>query len=360
MEGIFQEFENENSIRLYPFAAGCVPAGDAEYIRPDIFIDAVLYPVNPVGAVYLSRVSDKGVFSISDDTGVIMEGEASGSCIELYDVSGLRRHVGTLIASSDDAISEFAGIGVTRDYKPSETAFASGCVFPVTIDGVTSISVGESGVATGDVSFSNDNSGDIRVSSGTRDDGRKTLRFDVLPRIVQPDDVSIRRIICVVDGETPFRIQKLFDPDHPDNYGYNTVILKLEGIDRDAVCAAAHRENEFEMADTCDCKPPLPSEKSLPEAYQLEEVFIPPDDDGTQGGVPDGSENAFFLVVPNFPGYHNPLSITLNDGAVLPRTDDLDVVVDGTSVELAEGEMLDKVASKGVVIQVPGLSGGNV
>lgn len=358
MEGIFQEFENENAIRSYPFASGCLPAEGENEIAPGVFVDAVLYPVNPVGVVYLSRISSEGVFSVSDETGVIMEGSASGKYVELTDVSNLKRHVGTLVASSADSLAELAGRGVDRSYNAEETSFASSCVFPVVIDGVTSISVGDAGVVSGDVSFSNGKSDDIRVSSGISGDGRSTLRFDVLPRPGASDDASIRRIICVVDGETPFRIQKLFDPEHPENYGYNTVVLSLEGIDRDVVCAAAHRENDFEMADTCDCKPPLPRDKELPEAYQLEEVFIPPDESGTEGGVPEGSENAFFLVVPNELGYLNPLSITLEDGVVSPRTDDIDVVIDGLTADLAEGEMLDKVTSKGVVIQVPGLSGG--
>lgn len=360
MEGIFQEFENENAIRSYPFAAGCVPSDGESEIPSGTFVDAMFYPVNPVGCIYLSRISEDGVFSVSDDTGVIMEGSASGKYVEFIDTSDLKRHVGTLVASSADALYEIAGRGVDRSYSAEETSFASSCVFPVVIDGVASFSVGDSGVVAGDVSFSNDPSDEIRVSSGTAEDGRSTMRFDVLPRPAISDYESIRRIICVVDGETPFRIQKLFDPSHPDNYGYNTVVLTLEGIDRDVVCSAAHRENELEMADTCDCKLPLPKDKNLPEMYQLEEVFIPPDNDGKEGGVPEGSENAFFLVVPNTPGYYNPLSITLVDGVVSPKTDDLEVVIDGMNAELADGEILDKVTSKGVVIQVPGLSGGAV
>ena len=358
MEGIFQEFENENAIRSYPFAAGCSAVEGECEIRPGVFVDAALYPVNPSGIVYLSRISDDGVFSISDDTGVIMEGSASGKCVELYDMSDLKRHSGTIVAYSEEALEEISGRGSDREYVSEETAFASSCVMPVVIDGVTSISVGDEGVCAGDVSFSNGPSDDIRVSSGSSGQGNCTIRFDVLPRPRPSTEVSIRRIICVVDGETPFRIQKLFSREHPDNYGYNTVILKLEGIDRDAVCAAAHRENDLEMADTCECKPPLPTEKTIPEAYQLEEVFIPPDEDGTEGGVPEGSENAFFLVVPNELGYSNPISITLEDGAVSPNVDDKDVVVEGLEANLADGELIDKVTSKAVVIQVPGLSGG--
>lgn len=351
MEGIFAEFENENALRSYPFAEGCVP-GDND-IPAGVFVDAAIYPVNPSGTVYLSSISEDGVFGISDDTGVIMEGVASGRTVEFTDNSGLGRHVGTLVASSAEALAEFAGRGSLREFSSKNAAFSSACVFPVVVDGVTSVSIGESGKTSGAVGFSNGDGEDIRISSGTLEDGRKTLRFDVLPRPGVKESGSIRRIICVVDGQTPFRIMKLSP---------NTVKLSIANLDRDGVCSSIHRENNLEMADTCKCdKDPLPEGDPLPEAYQLEEVFIPPDEEPGQpeGGEPNGNDNAFYLVVPNIAGEGvNPISITLVDGEVSPKTEDLKVVVDGNDADLAEGEMLDKMTSKGVVIQVPGLSGG--
>ena len=355
MEGIFLEFENENALRSYPFSAECVPAADEELrIASDVFVDAALYPINPEGRLYLSGVSDKGLFSISDDTGVIMTGEPSGSIVEFYDLSGLDRHVGTLVASSKEMLEEFAGRGVAREYGVENTAFASSCVFPVVIDGVVSLSVAESSKVAGVTGFSNGPNDDIRVSSKELDDGRRTLRFDVLPRPGIKNDASIRRIICVVDGQTPFRISKTH---------YNIVMVKLGlGVNKEVVCSAAHREDHYEMADTCDeAQPPLPNEEPLPEKYQLEEVYIPPDEDGSEGGLPEGADNAFYLVVPNILGdYGNPISITLEDGMVSPKTDELKTVEKGSQVELAEGEMLDDVTSKGVIIQVPGLAGGAI
>ena len=357
MEGIFLEFENENALRSYPFASGCLPVDSLESAIPvDVFVDAAIYPVNPSGILYLSSISEEGVFSISDSTGVIMTGSASGNLVELYDLSEFARHVGTLVAKSAEVLSEFAGRGVFRQYGESETAFASSCVFPVVVDGVMSLSLEDAGSATGNISFSNGSSDDIRVSSGTAEDGRSTLRFDVLPRPSVPDDVSIRRIICVVDGQTPFRIER-------SPLQYNTIFLTMQGsgvsIDKEDVCAAAHRENSFEMADTCGCdgkcEPDMPSHTPLPDTYQLLEVFIPP-----VGGRPNGADNAFYLAVPNLPGYANPISITMEDGVATPKTEDMEVVENGNSVELAEGELLDEVTSKGIVIQVPGLSGGSV
>ena len=357
MEGIFLEFENENALRSYPFAAGCVPpplGADTE-IPPGVFVDAALYPVNPNGTLYLSSISEDGTYSISDSDGVVMTGRAHGSTVELYDASGFSRHVGTLVAASPEALAEFSGRGVPREYSESETTFSSACVFPVVVDGVVSVSVSGSDGVAGRVGFSNGPNDDVRVSSGLSRDGRKTLRFDVLPRIGVPDDASIRRIICVVDGQTPFRIS--------ENPGmYNSVILTLDTIDRDTICSEAHRENMLEMHDTCGCggpcSPDMPRRDEIPYWYKLIEIFIPPDADRSHGGIPEGADNAFYLVVPNMPGYVNPLSVTLEDGVVSPKVSDPEVVMNGDSAELAEGAMLDSVTSKGVVLQVPGLSGG--
>lgn len=345
MEGIFAEFENENALRSYPFAACCVPHSDAD-LPAGLFVDAVLYPVNPSGALYLSSVSDAGVFSVSDDTGVIMSGSASGNVVELHDTTPFSRHVGTLVASSAETLAEFADRGVVRKYDAASAAFAASCVLPVVVDGVSSVTVG-SGTAAGLAEFSNGPDEEVRVSSGVDSSGRSTLRFDVVPKVVPEDMAYIRRIICVVDGKTPFRISR-----HQDSY--NTVVLTLDSIDKDTVCSAAHRENDYEMADTCECRDASRDMglASVPEHYDLVEVFIPP----TQGR-PKGAENAFYLVVPNLLNYENPLSITLEEGVVAPRVEEPEVVVDGYSADLAE-PLVDDVTSNGVVIQVPGLSGG--
>ena len=369
MEGIFTEFENENELRTYPFASGCIQPEDSEdQIPVGVFVDAAIYPINPVGIVYLSGISDKGVFSISDDSGVIMSGSANGDMVEFYDVSTFSRHVGTLQASSKESLAEFAGRGVEREYNAENTAFASSCVFPIVIDGVVSVDIGSTGSINGDVAFLNSESDTIRVCSSTREDGRDTLRFDVLPRPGIPDGDFIKRIICVVDGQTPFRIakQKYINTNSSAENGeeteiYNVIVIWLDSIDKGAVCTAAHRENQYEMADTCHCdKTPLPSEDEIEEVYHLEEVYIPPDETGAEDGLKNGADNAFYLISPNMAGYDNPISITLEDGPIIPNTEGIETVTDGGITEVADGALLDNLSSKSVIIQVPGLSGGKV
>ena len=364
MEGIFAEYENENSLRSYPFAAGCIPPSDSGMQIPEhVFIDAAIYPINPAGVVYLSGISDSGIFSISDDTGVVMTGVAHGNVVEFHDLSEMSRHVGTLVASSESALEELANRGVAREYSASNTAFAAACVFPVVLDGVISISINGSRKASGISSFTNDKHDAIRVSSENVGDGATTLRFDVLPRPGIKEEGSIRRIICVVDGQTPLRIFRM---------AYNVIGVYLEGADVDSICSAVHRENHFEMSDTCDCDDPpcksgdIPSQDILPEHYHLEEIFIPPDsvpdgaEFGPNGGISEGAQNAFYLVAPNFVGSRNPVSITLEDGMVSPKVKEPEIILDGMDASLSDGAMVDSVTSKGVVIQVPGLSGGKI
>lgn len=352
MDGIFVEFENQNKLRAYPFAAGCIPSDiDNSEVPQDVFVDAVLYPVNPSGTLYLSGISADGVFSVSDDSGVIMTGSASGSTVEFFDQTDFKRHVGTLMAASDAVLANFANRNVSRTYNKENTEFASNCVFPVAIDGVTSILVGESKMVSGIVGFDNGKDDEVRVSSRQREDGRQTLRFDILPRIGTALP-SIRRIICVVDGKTPFRIYR-----NPE-VSYNTVILQLDGIDKESVCAASHRENDFEMVDACECTKRVTEKVELPEAYQIEEVFIPPDESGEERGIEQGADNAFYLIVPNELSYANPISITLEDGGAIPQVEAPNIVIDGDTADLAENENRDAMMPNSVIIQVPGLGGG--
>ena len=150
MKGIFKEFENENQLRSYPFAAGC----DCD-IPPGTFVDAALYPVNPNGVLYLSRISPEGVFYVSDSSGVIMSGTQRGSSVEFFDTSYHERHVGTLLASSQEALSLVSGEGSERLYEPETAAFAAGCVFPIVVDGVSSLDVGGTGRVYGTLSMAN-------------------------------------------------------------------------------------------------------------------------------------------------------------------------------------------------------------
>jgi hypothetical protein len=344
MNKLFTEFENENELRTYPFASGCtVKDRKGVEIGVGVLVDAALYPVNPSGDLYLSRIGADGTVSISDDRGVVMTASAEGgTSLEFYDTSDLHRHVGTVVASSEEAMSGLVSVNEDRVFRSENSRFASSCVFPVINDGVTSVNVGDTGAADGDIVFANAPDDQVRVS--TDETGTK-LRFDVIPRPYYEILKSIKHVYCIVDGKTPFRIMKLPHGGDPSIPG-NTIAVYLDNIDRQDICADAHREDEIQAMDTCtECGgdvpcPEPPSPEDIPHVYQAEVVDIP-----------NGADGAFYLAVPNMVGYDNPLSITMQDGMLVPNEE-----VEVQDGEADIGDLVNRITSKGVVLQVPGLA----
>lgn len=340
MRKLFLEFENENAQRTYPFASGCRTTDtEGAPIGVGVLIDAAIYPVNSRGTIYLSSISG-GVVSISDDTGVIMTAthRHGADTLEFFETKGLGRHVGTILAASSDALDVLVEGSSERTFRPTATAFSSSCLFPIENDGVLSIDTQDTGAIDGQVEFLNSDSDDIRVS--TDPDGR-TLRFDALPHPTSELKSSIRHIYCIVDGKTPFRIIKM-DSGVVGIPG-NTIAVYLDNIDRSSVCGNAHREDALVMTDTCGCSPEDPDPVPVPDTYQTEVVDIP-----------NGSDSSFYLAVPNFTGYDNPLSLTLDDGEIIPR-DEVEVETDPSGRMAAKDSLADNTTVKSAILQVPGL-----
>ena len=340
MNSLFLEFENENAQRTYPFASGCRPVDtDGAPIGTGLLIDAAIYPVNSTGTIYLSSIKD-GVVSISDATGTIMTAKhAHGQdTLEFYETKGLGRHVGTVLASSAEALDILVSGSKERTFRASATEFSASCVFPIENDGVLSLNVNGTGAIDGQFEFANGNSDDIRVSTGP--DG-KILRFDALPHPAAALPDSIQHIYCIVDGKTPFRVLKI--ASGIDGVPGNSIAVYLDNIDRSAVCGNAHRENALVMTDTCDCSPDDPEPVDIPETYQVEVVDIP-----------NKADSAFYLVVPNCIGYDNPLSLTLTDGEDISKTG-VETETDRVGLMAVKDALVDKSTAKGAILQVPGL-----
>lgn len=361
MNKLFTEFENENVLRAYPFASGCTMKDTSGVqIGTGILIDAALYPVNPVGDIYLSKIGVDGTVSISDSRDVIMTATVDGgSILEFYDTSAFRRHTGTIVAASADALAVLTNVYSDRAFQASETMFASSCVFPIVNDGVMSINVGGTGAVDGNVAFANGNEDQVRVSTSP---GGDKLRFDVIPQPHIVQLTSIQHIYCVVDGRTPFRIQKVDLVQDAQTGGSessssgsdftgnsNTIALYLDNIDRQDICGNANREDAIVTRDTCGCDgssspctPDIDPPTEIPEVYQVEVVDIS-----------NGADGAFYLTVPNMFGYDNPLSITMKDGVVVP-TGDIEITDDANADNLSA--LKTSTPTKGIVLQVPGMA----
>lgn len=345
MQKLFTEFENENALRTYPFASGCtVTDTKGDTIGIGTLIDAALYPLNPNGPLYISKIGKDGVVSISDSDSVVMTAtlEDGAYSLEFYDTTVMHRHSGTLIAKSAEALSTLVNVYTDRVFTAASTAFSSSCVFPIVNDGVISVDVSSTGPEDGEIRFTNGNRDVIRIST---DSYGSKLRFDVIPVPKEVNLSSIQHIYCIVDGKTPFRIMKIPFADEESGNG-NTIAVYLDNIDRQSICGNAHREESLETKDNCDCdessspcKPEIDPPEDIPAVYQTEVVDIP-----------NGAYSAFYLASPNMTGYDNPISITLIDSAPEPITE-IPVDANSDNIELLK----NKLKSKGVVIQIPGL-----
>lgn len=343
MQKVFTEFENENALRVYPFASGCTTKDTSgSSIGTGILIDAALYPVNSRGPLYLSKIGVDGVVSISDSDSVVMTAtiEKNSTSLIFYDMTGMHRHVGTLLASSTDALTTLVNVYDDRIFEQSETMFASSCVFPITNSGVLSLNVGGIGELDGTIKFKNASTDQIRVST---DAAGSKLRFDVIPIAKKVILSSIQHIYCIVDGKTPFRINKMPFAGGSEGNG-NTIAVYLDNITRQDVCNGHNRADSLEMKDTCDCGSSDPCDTfeqpvDIPDTYQVEVVDIP-----------NEADSSFYLAVPNMTGYDNPLSITLTEGATEPITEvKVDANADNTK------NIKNNIKSKGVILQVPGV-----
>lgn len=342
MNKLFTEFENESGLRSYPFASGCTMAdAQGERLGVGTLVDAVLYPVNSTGTLYLSRIGTDGTVSVSDSRTVVMTAtlESGSAALEFYDLSDMHRHVGTVVASSPEALASLVNVYEDRVFTAEGAAFAASCVFPVVNDGVTSVNVGGTGAQDGTVAFANGEDDKVRVATDAY--GEK-LRFDVVPQAEGASLTSIQHIYCIVDGRTPFRIEKIPFGGAASGLG-NVVAVYLDNITRQDICGNAHREGSLEERDTCrcddGCSPDYDPPVEIPEAYQVEVVDM---DNGAQG--------AFYLAAPNITGYDNPLSVTLEDGTTAPVSD----IPADENADYAE-ILSNGVTAKGVLLQVPGL-----
>lgn len=363
MSTLFREYENENRLRTYPFASGCTTKDTKGVaIGVGVFIDAVIYPVNAAGDLYLSKLTADGVVEISDTTGVIMRGAQDGSVVELYDNSVLKRHVGTLVGASVDALSSFVQGGKERKFRSEATTFATSAVFQVTNDGVLTVGVEDLIPTSGNVIFENTSDDQVRVSVSKNDIGGYDMRFDVIPIVAPFTLTSIRQVYCFVDGRTPFRIEKMPFGLMEGGIG-NTVNIYLDNITRQDICDNAHKEATLEEYDTCETcgkgdessseSPCDPCESSCAKKCRIEPappVEIPEFYQAEYVDIPSEGYNAFFLAVPSLMSYENPLSLTLEDGVVNPKLE-VEIDKDGNN----EDVFTDTVSAKGVTLQIPGM-----
>lgn len=333
MRTVFPEFENENQLRRYPFAANSVFADtDGAEIDTTDFLDASIYLSNPAGVPRLTAIDyDAQTIEVSDDNGLRATG-VLGRNIKLYDTS-TGSPCGSIVAS--------VGFRGSSRREFTELYFAAGCIIPVNPPGVTGIRIGDQ-ILTGDIVFTSGSHITPRLSvSG----GEATLSFKVTPSTVTSGVSGIRKVYFYEAVGSLFSISP-YEWDGDKTY---SVQMHLRGITRDDICNAAHREDLLDIYDTC-------REEKCICAYNgtihpsEESVFLELD-------LAENGANAFSVVAPNpSEGVYNPLNVQLVDGtgSVASLSFDPDMSQDAAENELRKLYSLD-ATTHSVKIQIPGL-----
>jgi hypothetical protein len=167
---ISPEWRNSNSQRKYPFSADASMMPDTGIqIREDAFIDAVFYPINLAGVLYLSAVNrDAGTMEVSDDSGVRGTGAIGPSdVVQFLDDYG--RPVGTIVTGPG-----FLDLSATVRASAAATTFAAACVFPQNQVGLRGLLLPDGTLVTGDITLAGEDG--IRVDT-TVEDGNAVIRL---------------------------------------------------------------------------------------------------------------------------------------------------------------------------------------
>jgi hypothetical protein len=340
---IFTEFENENRYRNYPFAehVTCSNVDKTATLSNDIFIDAALYPLNSKGNVYLSEINNENLtLTISDESGIIATGniDFNSTKIEFYDTTHIHRHVGVLVYNPKYLAGKIAGVLAYGSFGVDDLAFASSVVCPVKNDGVLSLGINNS-LVVGDVKFESPSGAGLHVVSEPLSEGKTSIRFDAIPAYSEVSIFSIKKIIFVTTGTTPFRVTRYYT--EPDND--NTVVLTLDKISRDIICSGVHRENNYEIADVCE--DPIPPGEYTPRPEIDEVLELTP------------KFNCINIVAAdNVPmGYENPVSITFDsESSKSSGSISNSEIISSSDVNDVLSADKDK---EGLKIEIPGLNG---
>ncbi len=194
----FPEWPDANATTNYPFSAVATMTNGKRTLAQGVFLDAALWPVGAVGALYLSRVvvgqTSITVYVGDDATPELAHGTfdfpVTQSALQLVDAYG--RPAGTL-ASDANRLAVLAGWG-TGDYSfaADQTEFVASTCFPQPASAVRGVLLDDGTLLDGEVWLVGDDGVALRHEQVTRPDGvtQDVIRVDVV------GDPLFRRRLC--------------------------------------------------------------------------------------------------------------------------------------------------------------------
>lgn len=169
------EWRDSNDDRKYPFSdsAGLV-AETGLPLPSDAFLDAVFYPIDLVGTLYLSKVDKAaGVLEIADSADASVKGTAEITGAGVLEFSdAYDRPAGTLVLGPG-----FESLSTITLLDAQNATFAAACVFPQNQLGVRGFLLPDGTLVTGEVVIRGEDG--IRADSAV-EDGKFTIRLQAV------------------------------------------------------------------------------------------------------------------------------------------------------------------------------------
>jgi len=249
---MYQEWVSSNKVRRYPFAENSSLISQQGVALPnDLFTDAIFYPIDLVGELYVSSVdATTNTIIVSDADTLLVKGVSTnvfGSGLHhFYDDIG--RHVGS--ATTGKGILEVAG---SFTFDVTSTPLEGAVVYPQNQPGLRGIRLPDGTVLTGEVTLI----GRDGIMLATNNDG--TIRVDV---VGAPGNELLSPIIknILVYGSCVLSATQ-------DN---NVVSLMSSVANPSDICTAKNNlinpDGEFPITygDPCSPPPPLPPVEPCP------------------------------------------------------------------------------------------------
>ena len=312
MIAIYQEWESQNSRRNYPFAdIATLLDQQGTAIPLDFLLDAILTPFDLQGFCYLAAINGPARTIVFGDSATgnpvgQAQWQEGAHAIEVYDVSGFNRPIGTLLLGPGVVQLESNQV---RVFDPAATALAPTAFCAVNQTGVRGIVLPDGTLRVGDVVFEGQSG--VTVSSG-----HGILRVDAVG-VASPDAEDCGHLgqpICLIEVRrepgSAFVVSK---------YDQYTLGLALNGPSLDSICAASRKQNRSSIQPPNQITTPVGIlYTSGHDKCEAEPLPPAPPDPGPEVvldfPVCDLGSRTFMIVAPSALNYQNPIGISTSDG----------------------------------------------
>lgn len=176
VSGVYEEWRTRNEQRRYPFAddASLVDSATGSRLPDSTFVDAMFYPINTVGTLYVSGISMlQGEVYVSDSAGLVATAAIDTGDLRLlsfYDAYG--RCTGIMVPGT-----YFAELTTDMNFTQGSAPLSQACVNAQMYDCLSGILLPDGTLVSGDIVWEGEDG--IRITTEYIDDV-PVVRFDAI------------------------------------------------------------------------------------------------------------------------------------------------------------------------------------